>query len=82
MTMPAKYSDLRTLDGLDAAIRENKARLKKQAKSIEKSFAAVQRFYTPRNLLEEGARRSLTSLPFYGSLLSGISFLRKRLKKK
>ena len=41
--MPAKYSDLRTLDGLDAAIRENKARLKKQAKSIEKSFAAVQR---------------------------------------
>ena len=79
--MKTKYSEVRTLDALDAAIRENKRRLKKQGKAGEKSFAAMQRFYSPRTLMEEGFRRSFTSLPFYGSLLSSIAMLRKRLKK-
>lgn len=75
------YSGITTLDGLDAAIRSNRARMKRQAKAVERSFAAVQRFYTPRTLVQEGARRTFTSLPFYSTLLSTIAILRKRLSK-
>ena len=80
--MKTKYSEINTLDSLDAAIRENKRLLKKQGKAVGKSFAHVQSFYSPRTLMEEGFRRTFTSLPFYTNLLGSVAFLKRRLKKK
>ena len=80
MKMSSKYRDIRTLDQLDEAIHRNTMRIGAKSEAVGRYFARVQDYYTPQSLVTQGVRKAALSVNFYGTALSVIRFLKRRLK--
>lgn len=80
-----KYQQIKTLDELDAAIARSREVLSRKGERLRRGIVAAQSFYTPSTLLSEGVRHtvgSLSPISVAGVLLSLVSRIRRRRKKK
>lgn len=78
--MSSKYSQIRSLDELDAAIARSGTALKKREKGLKKGFSRIQSFYTPSAFVAEGAKNLVGMLPLTELALFAVRGLRKLLK--
>ena len=83
MTMKTKrkYLDIKTLDELNAAIHNNRARIEAKGDSVQTGLTRVQDFYTPQNLALQGVRRAALNVNFYARALFLVRALKKKLQK-
>ena len=79
MTMKKQnnYRDIKTLDELDAVIRQSRARLDARGSAIQNSLVEVQGFYTPRNLAGQALRKFALDHHLYTIAINAVSGLRK-----
>lgn len=75
------YQDIKTLDELDAVIRQSRARIEAQGHSVQNSLVEVQEFYTPRNLAGEALRRFALEHHLYTIAINAVSGLKHFLEK-
>lgn len=83
MTMMKKrnnYQDIKTLDELEAAIRESRALLDDQGGAVQASLTRVQGFYTPRSLAGQAFRRFALDHHLYTIAINAVSGLKKLLQ--
>ena len=75
------YRDIQTLEDLDRAISENRYALESKKLQISRSYDNVRSFYTPGNLISQGARRLGYAVPAGELILMAIGRIRRRLRK-
>jgi len=80
MTTKSKYQDIKTLDQLNAAIHETRARIADKGSAVGTSFGAVQQFYTPQNLAIHGVRKFAWERGLYTLGLQAVRSLKNLLK--
>ena len=77
-----KYREILTLDSLEAELRQVHGSNKAWEEDLRDRFASMQDVYTPQSLMQEGVRRTLHSVSFYGIALSAITTAKRLLRKK
>lgn len=77
-----KYREILTLEKLDEEIRHVHSGNRAKEEDLRERFAAMPEVYTPRTLMQEGVRRTLHSVSFYGFALNVITVAKRILRKK
>lgn len=77
-----KYREILTLEKLDEEIRHVHCGNRAKEEDLRERFAAMPEVYTPRTLMQEGVRRTLHSVSFYGFALNVITVAKRILRKK
>ena len=80
MTTKSKYQKIKTLEQLNTAIHENRARIAAQGSAVGNSFGEVQGFYTPQNLAIHGVRKFAWDRGLYTLGLNAVRGLKNLLK--
>lgn len=76
-----KYQGIKTMDDLQDAIRENRARIEAKGDSVQGSLTRVQGFYTPRNLALQAVRKFALDHRLYTIAINAVAGLKNLLKK-
>lgn len=82
MMKKRNYQEIKTLEALDAAIAQNRALIGRKGDRLRRGLQAARKFYTPSTLLSEGVRHSAASPAVLGVILSVVSRIRRRRRKK
>ena len=77
-----KYREILTLEKLDEEIRHVHGGNRAKEEDLRGRFAAMPDIYTPQSLMQEGVRRTLHSVSFYGFALNAITIAKRILRKK
>ena len=77
-----KYREILTLDRLDEELRQVHGGNRAKEEDLRERFAAMPEVYTPQTLMQEGVRRTLHSVSFYGFALNAITIAKRILRKK
>lgn len=77
-----KYREILTLDRLDEELRQVHGDNRAKEEDLRGRFAAMPDIYTPQSLMQEGVRRTLRSVSFYGFALNAITIAKRILRKK
>ena len=81
MKQKNKYLEIKTMDELNAAIHNNRARIDAKGESVQTGLTRVQEFYTPRNLALSGAQRFALNHNLYTIGINAVRSLRRLLEK-
>ena len=76
-----KYSEIKTLDELEKAQRQVKAKLGRKGDAVRSSFYDMKESYTPSNMLLSGLKTVSSYIPFDQLLLSGVRGIKRKLLK-
>lgn len=82
MNKKKNYQGITTLEQLDEAIARNRALIARKGDRLRRGIRAAQTFYSPSTLMSEGVRRASSSMTFLGVVLSLVTRLRRRAKRK
>lgn len=77
-----KFREILTLERLDEEIRLLHGGNRVKEEDLRGRFAEMPEVYTPQALMQEGVRRTLHSVSFYGFALSVITAAKRILRKK
>lgn len=77
-----KYREILTLEKLDEELRRVHGDNRTKEEDLRGRFAAIPDIYTPQALMQEGVRRTLHSVSFYGFALNVITIAKRILRKK
>lgn len=77
-----KYREILTLEKLDEELRHVHGGNRAKEEDLRERFAAMPDIYTPQTLMQEGVRRTLHSVSFYGFALNVITVAKRILRKK
>lgn len=76
-----KYSEIKTMDQLEAAQKQVKQRIGSKGKAVQHSFADMKQSYSPRKMLLSGLKSISSYVPVDHLLLSTVRTLRRKLLK-
>lgn len=77
-----KFREILTLESLEHEISQSRGGNRIKEEDLRERFAAMPEVYTPHALMQEGARRTLRSVSFYGFALNAITIAKRLLRKK
>lgn len=75
------FGDIRTLEELDAALRETRAQIASQGEAVRNSFTEVQEFYTPRHIAVSSLQKFALDHHLYTIGINAVSDLKKLFSK-
>ena len=77
-----KYREILTLEKLEEELHQVHGSNRVKEEDLRDRFAAIPDVYTPQALMQEGVRRTLHSVSFYGFALSVVTAAKRILRKK
>ena len=77
-----KYREILTLEKLEEELHQVHGSNRVKEEHLRDRFAAIPEVYSPQTLMQEGVRRTLNSVSFYGIALSVITTAKRILRKK
>ena len=76
-----RYSEIKTMDGLESAQKDVRERLRRRELAVRESLLDVKEALTPSNLLLSGLRGLSAFLPVEKLLLVAIRIFKRRIFK-
>ena len=76
-----RYSEIKTMDGLESAQKDVRERLRRRELAVRGSLRDVKEAFTPSNLLLSGLRGLSAFLPVEKLLLVAIRIFKRRIFK-
>lgn len=77
-----RFREILTLERLEAEISLERSGNREREEELRARFAEMPQTYTPQTLMQEGVRRTLHSVNFYGFALNVITIAKRLLRKK
>ena len=74
-----RYSEIKTMDGLESAQKDVRERLRRRELAVRESLLDVKEAFTPSNMLFSGLRNLAAFLPVEKLLLVAIRIFKRRL---
>ena len=74
-----RYSEIKTMDGLESAQKDVRERLRRRELAVRESLLDVKEAFTPSNMLFIGLRNLSAFLPVEKLLLVAIRIFKRRL---
>jgi len=81
MKKPNRFGDVRTLEDLDAALRNTREEIAAQGETVRDGLVHVQEYYTPRHLALSGWQRFALENNLYTIALNAVGALKRLLQK-
>ncbi|MBQ8060533.1 MAG: hypothetical protein IJ205_01115 [Bacteroidales bacterium] len=76
-----KYSDIKTMDQLEAAQQKVKSRLESKGVEVKESFYDMRESYSPGNMLMSGLKSVSSYIPVDQLLLTTVRRLKHKILK-
>ena len=74
-----RYSEIKTMDGLESAQKDVRERLRRRELAVRESLLDVKEAFTPSHMLFSGLRNLSAFLPVEKLLLVAIRIFKRRL---
>lgn len=74
-----RYSEIKTMDGLESAQKDVRERLRRRELAVRESLLDVKEAFTPSSMLFSGLRNLSAFLPVEKLLLVAIRIFKRRL---
>ena len=81
MTGAMKYSEIKTMDQLEKAQKQVKARISTKGDEVRDSFYGVKESYSPTHLMVSGLKSVSSYIPIDQLLLTTVRRLKRRILK-